>query len=308
MAPKAKFLLKDSPPEVIAASDSQPKGRSYSTSYARKPGGIRVDDLVMGMKLASLAITDDKPGTLKNTAKTNPWQEEAMIMIAGSCEAAHKPLTTLLKDLFGLTLDCHIDISGVKQGRALDTQGYIAHNDEMIVLSYRCTTSALDWITNLSTTSSEWEPDVDISLGHAGWCSCVMGYGCFEQCLGGAKDVIKKPRVHTGFYNNFLHTTPEILQHIVPLLKETEKPRKLYVTGHSLGAGVATMAAIYFLLEFEWELLPHQLVCVTAGSPRACTNSMGRIVEKRLTDLRPLDKAFFCRIVLNEDVVVRAGQ
>jgi hypothetical protein len=80
MAPKSKFLLKDSPHEVIAASDSQPKGRSYDPSYAGKPGGIRVDDLVVGMKLASLAITDDKPGTLKNTAKTNPWQEEAITM------------------------------------------------------------------------------------------------------------------------------------------------------------------------------------------------------------------------------------
>ena len=164
MAPKSKFLLKDSPPEVIAASGGTPKGRTYDAEYAKKPGGIRVDDLVMGMKLASLAITDDKPNTLKNTAKTNPWQEEALTMITGSREAAHRPLSEILKSLYNLDLDCHIDISGIKQGRALDTQGFIAHNDEMIVLSYRCTTSALDWITNLSTTSSEWEPDVDIEL------------------------------------------------------------------------------------------------------------------------------------------------
>ncbi|CAB9521251.1 Lipase, putative [Seminavis robusta] len=298
MAPKSKFLLKDSPPEVIQASDGAPKGRSYNASYAKQPGGVRVDDLVVGMKLASLAITDNKPKTLKNTAKSNPWQEEAMTMIAGSREAAHKPLSELLKTLFNLDVDCVIDVSGIKQGRALDTQGFIAHNDEMIVLSYRCTTSALDWITNLSTTSSEWEPDVDIELGHAGWCSCILGYGC----LGGS-DQVKKPRVHTGFYNNFIHSTPMILEHIKPLLTETEKPRKLYVCGHSLGAGIATLAAIYFLLEFEWELLPQKLIMVTAGSPRACTNSMGKIVKERLAELRPMDKAFFCRIVLNEDVV-----
>ena len=260
------------------------------------------------LQLASVAITDDKPNTLKKVSKANPWQKEALKIITGSKQDAYKPLSSILRDHFGLTLDCHIDVSGIDRGRPLDTQGYIAHNDELIVLSYRCTTSALDWITNLSTTSSEWEPDIDIALGHAGYCSCLMGYDLPHFCGGISKengDNIKKPRVHTGFYNNFLHTTPMILEHIAPLLKEDQKPRKLMVVGHSLGAGIATLAACYFILNFEWELLPHQLVCVTAGAPRSVKQNMADIVHERLATLRPMDKAFFCRVVLNEDVVVR---
>ena len=302
MAPKSTFLLKDSPPEIIAAADIKPKGRTYSTPHSQQPGGIKVDDLVLGMKLASLAISDDKPDTVRNVSKANPWQKEALKMITGSKEEAYQPLSSILKKHFDLTLDAHIDVTGIHRGRPLDTQGYIAHNDEMIVLSYRCTTSALDWITNLSTTSSEWEPDIDIELGHAGYCSCLMGH---DLSFCGASDKLVKPRVHTGFYNNFLSTTDLILKHIVPLLKEDQPPRKLYVTGHSLGAGIATLAACYFLLNFDWELLPHQLVAVTAGSPRAVQQSMKEVVQQRLKDLESMNKVSFCRIVLNEDVVVR---
>lgn len=245
MAPKKKFLLKDSPTEAIAAADAKPKGRTYDSKYSQRPGGVKIDELVLGMKLASVAITDDKPNTLKNVSKSNPWQKEAIKMITGSKTAAYEPLSDILKNHFDLTLDTHIDISGIHHGRALDTQGYIAHNDEIIVLSYRCTTSALDWITNLSTTTSEWEPDVDIDLGHAGYCSCLLGH---EWC-GLNKEV--KPRVHTGFYNNFLATTPMLKEHIVPLLTEKEKPRKLYIVGHSLGAGVVCLSYLR-LFVYQW--------------------------------------------------------
>lgn len=65
------------------------------------------------------------------------------------------------------------------------------------------------------------------------------------------------------------------------------------------------MAASYFLLNFDWELLPQKLICVTAGAPRVCLQSFQTIVNQRLNELEKLDKATFCRIVLNEDVVVR---
>ena len=84
-----------------------------------------------------------------------------------------------------------------------------------------------------------------------------------------------KPRVHTGFYNNFLVTVKHIQQYILPLL-EDGKPRKLYVVGHSLGAGIATLATCYFLLEHDWntKFAHHELVSVTAGSPRTSMSSM----------------------------------
>jgi hypothetical protein len=47
----------------------------------------------------------------------------------------------------GLQLDHIIDCQGpTPGGHFLDTQGYIGYNDSTVVLSYRCTTSAFDWI------------------------------------------------------------------------------------------------------------------------------------------------------------------
>ena len=227
--------------------------------------------------------------------KSNPWQVEALKVITGSEEEAHKPLSTILKTHFDLTLDKNIDISGwSKAGHVLDTQGYIAHNDEIIVLAYRCTTSGLDWLTNMSTTTSAWELEEDIAQGHSGFLSCLSGHCCVEDY---------KPRVHTGFYNNFLVTAPMIQEYIDPLLGPDQPPRKFYVVGHSLGGGIAIMAACYFLTEFDWTQLPQKLVVVTAGGPRSVQKSMKVLIDEEMKKLRPLDKAVICRIVRDKDVV-----
>jgi predicted lipase len=138
-----------------------------------------------------------------------------------------------------LTVDTIIDISGVTPGgHPLDTQGYIAHNDEVIVLAYRCTTSLKDWLTNLNTTSSDWEIEEDLAQGYSGFLSGLEGL-C---CTGGEY----KPRVHTGFYNNFLASAPSIQKYIDPLLKPDQPPRKLYVVGHSLGTFEPKSQPVYF--------------------------------------------------------------
>ena len=297
MPSAVRFVLKDSPPEVIEAAKNEPQGRSYNTERSQQPGGIKIEEVSMGLKLAALAITDDEEGTLKKISKTMPWHNQALQIITGAKEEARKPLSEILKSHMDLDLDHHIDVSGMsKAGHALDTQGFIAHNDEIIVLAYRCTTSVFDWLTNMTTTSSAWEHE-DLAQGHSGYISCLADFNC---C---ADPSSIKPRVHTGFYNNFLVTHPYIEQYIVPLLQPDQPPRKLYVVGHSLGAGIATMAACYFLLEHDWENLPHKLVTVTAGSPRACCKSMQIRVDEELKKLRPLDKAVFARVVRDKDCV-----
>mmetsp|Transcript_16633 Transcript_16633/g.25125 ORF Transcript_16633/g.25125 Transcript_16633/m.25125 type:complete len:472 (-) Transcript_16633:222-1637(-) len=260
-----------------------------------EPVDERIDSVVVGMKCASLAITDDKEGTLASVARLNPWHEEALKIITGSKEEAHKPLTYLLKEYMELETDCIIDESGVtKGGHFLDTQGYIAHNDEMIVLAFRCTTSVFDWLTNLNSTSSEWEVEEDVAHGFSGYCSSMEGL-----CCNGGEE---KPRVHTGFYNNFLACVPLIQEHIAPLLAPDQPRRTLHVVGHSLGAGIATLAACYFLLEYDWSVLPHSLISVTAGSPRAVLKQMQEMVEERLEAMSS-EKVQFLRVVRHKDVV-----
>mmetsp|Transcript_14414 Transcript_14414/g.23819 ORF Transcript_14414/g.23819 Transcript_14414/m.23819 type:complete len:416 (+) Transcript_14414:89-1336(+) len=252
-----------------------------------------ISHVIQGMQYAALAITDDKPDTLTNIGVMNPWHIEGLKMITGSEEEAHQPLTYLLKRYMQLECDEIIDVSGMtKGGHFLDTQGYVAHNDEVIVLAFRCTTSIFDWLTNINTTSSEWEVEEDVAQGYSGMCSGFEGLCCNRN---------PKPRVHTGFYNNFLTAVPAIEKHINPLLQPDQPPRRLYVVGHSLGAGVATLAASYFLLEHDWNNLPHTLVGVTAGSPRTALGSFKNLVEEELK--KKQESATMFRIVRNKDVV-----
>jgi predicted lipase len=254
-----------------------------------------VDEICRGMMYASLAITDDKKDTLKKVGKVMPWHIEALRLVTGSKEQAHKTLTEIMNQDMGLHLDCIIDINGItKGGHFLDTQGFIAHNSEVIVLSYRCTTTAFDWLTNLNTTSSAWEIEEDQAQGYSGMCSGFEGFCC--------NDGTYRPRVHTGFYNNFLASLPLIEQHIEPLLGPHQPPRKLFVVGHSLGAGIATLAGCYFLTEFDWTEMPQRLVNVTAGSPRACCASMKTMIDKRREEMG--SRARIYRVVKGKDCVV----
>jgi Lipase (class 3) len=269
--------------------------------------GDAIDEIARGLSYASLAITDDKTNTLRNIARKNPWHVETLKAITGSEEKSHQPLSRILKEDMNLQLDQHIDIVGVtKSGDFLDTQGYIAHNDETIVLAYRCSTSAFDWLANLanvSTTSSTWE----IERNEADE-NFVLFDGMEAFLCGGDDDGSHdrhedyKPRVSSEFYHNFVASLPLIKRNIEPLLAPDQPPRKLFITGHSMGAGVATLAACYFLLEFDWVLLPHSLVMVTAGSPRSCCWSMkDRIDECRL---QLGDSVRLYRVVKGDDALV----
>lgn len=255
---------------------------------------MTIDDLLLGTKLACVAITDDEEGTLAKVAKMNPWHTEALAMITGSEEEAHKPLTHILDRHFGLQVDKIINLTGWSGGHPIDTQGFIAHNDEMIVVSFRCTTSAMDWMTNFAATASEWELDEDLEQGHSGFCSCLEG-----------RFFNSKPRVHTGFYNNILQTIPLLEKFVDPLLATGQPPRKLYVVGHSLGAGMSTMATLYFLNKHRWQDLPQRLINVSAGTPKSLKRDMAEKVESQLAELAPLNKAVVLRVVMNEDVVAR---
>jgi Lipase (class 3) len=78
----------------------------------------------------------------------------------------------------------------------------------------------------------------------------------------------------------------------------------VFVVGHSLGAGIATLAGCYFLTEFDWRDLPHTLINVTAGSPRAACESMKVMIDQRRA-LMGSSNARLYRVVKGDDVVTR---
>ena len=259
-----------------------------------------LDEVILGMQYASLAVTDDQPDTLKKVGRLNPWHISALSMITGSEREAHRPLSEILEQQMNLELVTIIDHHGInKGGHFVDTQGYIAVNDESIVLAFRCSTSLYDWLTNFDTTSSAWEIKDDLALGFSGYCSSLEGLSCCACCGGGAE---AKPRVHTGCYNNILATIPDLETHMEPLLGVDQPPRKVFVVGHSLGAGMAHLAALYLLFQYDWSVIPQRLLAVTAGSPRVCMGSMRDVVHETLHRHGPAN-ALVCRIVRNKDIV-----
>lgn len=247
--------------------------------------------------LASLAITDNEDRTVAKVGKMNPWHIQALTLITGSEERAHRRLSDILyDDMDGLVLDTLVDVSGLtKGGHFLDTQGYIAHNDDIVVVSFRCTTTIFDWMTNFNSSSSVWEVETDLQQGFSGFCSGYEGLCCVDNSQ-------YRPRVHTGFYNNFLAAWPTIEQHVGPYLSVNERHRKLYVVGHSLGAGIANLTASHFLLKYNWTELPQDMVLVTAGSPRSICKSMKSIIDEELERHGPTNVRFH-RIVKGRDAV-----
>ena len=47
--------------------DRLPQGRVYSTKYAQQPSGLRVEDMIFGLKMAHLSCTDDSEGRLSGS-------------------------------------------------------------------------------------------------------------------------------------------------------------------------------------------------------------------------------------------------
>lgn len=264
-----------------------------------------VDEVVCGLSYACLAITDDKTNTLRNIATKYPWHVETLKAITGSEKKAHQPLSKILKEDMGLQLDQHIDIVGVTEaGDFLDTQGYIAHNDETIVLAYRCSTSAFDWLANLanvSAASTPWDIEENVAAERSTFFDGIEAFLCGGDDDDDDHDEYK-PRVNSEFYHNFVASLPLIRRIIEPLLDPDQPPRKLFVTGHSMGAGVATLAACYFMLEFDWSLLPHSLIMVTAGSPRSCCWSMKDQIDE--CRLKMGDSVRLYRVVKGDDALV----
>lgn len=120
----------------------------------------------------------------------------------------------------------------------LETQAFIAANDDLIVLAFRGTTALLDWI---------FDARVDLVGGPAG-------------------------RVHEGFMVALSFVWREVWSYI----KEERRGRALWVTGHSLGAALATMAVAKLRLERDEAVNG----LYTFGQPRGGDMEFARIFDQ----------------------------
>lgn len=132
------------------------------------------------------------------------------------------------------------------------TQGFIAHNDSMYVLAFR------------GTEPSKIE---DIQAD-------IRAY----------KSSTQQGRVHAGFQEAY----EEVAADIEKYLNQGKWTWPLYITGHSLGGALATVAT----QNLEHKVKSHIAACYTFGSPR-----VGNSLYERNT------KAPFYRIVHSTDIV-----
>jgi triacylglycerol lipase len=138
----------------------------------------------------------------------------------------------------------------------LETQAFIAGNDQMLILAFRGTTALLDWI---------FDARVDLVGGPAG-------------------------RVHEGFLVALSFVWREVWSYI----KEQRNGRALWVTGHSLGAALATLAVAKLRLERDEAVNG----LYNFGQPRA-----GDLEFARVFDLDFGQQTF--RYVNDQDIVPR---
>ena len=126
-------------------------------------------------------------------------------------------------------------LKGTLLDRGTDTQGFVASRQldgelGMAVVCFRGTTNAKDWMTNLDIKKSA----VSDRSGNR-----VLGYA------------------HEGFHKAYKSVEPQIREYL-----QSIEDLPLYITGHSLGGALATLAT--------WHLSGDKLAaCYTFGAPRA---------------------------------------
>lgn len=140
-----------------------------------------------------------------------------------------------------------------------ETQAFIAYNDFALVLSFRGTSHIQDWMTNS-----------DLLLS-----SIRSGVG----------------KVHTGFLHALYVVWDDILR-IIADVQNNAQP--FWITGHSLGAALATLAAACFTLEMDKPISG----VYTFGQPRVGDRDFARLFNAEL------GQRFF-RFVNNSDIVTR---
>lgn len=114
-----------------------------------------------------------------------------------------------------------------------DSQMYICNLKNKIIFVFRGTESKLDILTNINIFLT------DLILPHI--------------------DYLSYPKIHNGFYNQFLGLKDKIDNNIDNMCN-----KEIYFTGHSLGGALATIASLYYSVKYK----KLNISCITFGSPR----------------------------------------
>lgn len=160
-----------------------------------------------------------------------------------------------------------------------DTQGFIAKHDSRsdVVATFRGTEMKLpDLLTDAKFFAS--------------------GYSYSKGIKGFLARIFASKRVHSGFLKAYRAVREEVRTQVSDYLSWVEGDRRVLVTGHSLGAALATLCALdlrEMLDTAGMEDVP--VILYTFGSPRVGTPRFVKYHAARITDS--------WRIVNDEDII-----
>ena len=118
------------------------------------------------------------------------------------------------------------------ESRQTGTEGFIAGDDEKIIIAFRGTSDRQDWLTDAATIQKSW--------------SSITNIG----------------KVHSGFFQSLTSVWSVVIKHLKEL-QTNEQP--VWITGHSLGGALAALAyATLRLQEPKYDLAG----AYTFGQPR----------------------------------------
>lgn len=124
------------------------------------------------------------------------------------------------------------------------TAGAVLASQELVVIVFRGTENLLDWRTNMRVAWTELQGGV---------------------------------RVHTGFFRAYKPIRERLFARVLELIRQ--KPRPVYITGHSLGGALAVMATAELANHDEALVRDSIAACYTYGCPKAGDRSFDQYVK-----------------------------
>ncbi|CAN0019599.1 unnamed protein product [Scytosiphon promiscuus] len=158
-----------------------------------------------------------------------------------------------------------------------DTEAYVCANDDMIVIVFRGTKEKSDWATNLDIRRRD----------------CPSGWAFGD----------KRANLHEGFddgVETVWGKSSGMYKTVKDLYDEKNKNRKLYITGHSLGAALATITGARLAFADDMNVAG----MYTIGSPKLFDSVAAEEFNNMMNHGTPMKDKFF-RCTNNNDIVPR---